>query len=357
MKFSSELQHKIDTIKQSMKPVHLGRVSFSNPLIMAPLAGITSAPFRLLMEDLGAGGTVSELISCHAVDHGNKRTLEMLTPDKREINVGMQLFGDNPEMMARAAEEAQKRGAKFVDINMGCPVRKVVTRGGGSALLQSPEKLYDFLSPIRKAIDIPLTVKIRTGWDSQSLNADQTIPILCQAGAEVITLHGRTRAQQYAGKADWDYIEEQAKKCPVPFIGNGDLHVAPLVKARLANTNCQALMLGRGPLRHPFIFLQSLDQENIFSFSPSDHLEVAMRYASYLNDYLEDRPRTLLVQWVKMVVWFAAGYPKVAKFRGELLSCKELDKAKDLASAYFLGLQGLEKQMSLNDDFLAGGHG
>lgn len=357
MNFSPELQVKIDSLKRKMKPIQLGRIHFANQLILAPLAGITSAPFRLLMEELGAGGTVSELISCHAVGHGNHKTLEMLTPDIREKNVGMQLFGEDPLLMAKAAEVAQAKGAKFIDINMGCPVRKVVTKGGGSALLQDPSKLKDFIKPIRSAVDIPLTVKIRMGWDVHSLNADQVIPILCDAGAELITLHGRTRSQQYAGKADWDYIENMAQTCPVPFIGNGDLHTAPQVKARLERTKCDALMLGRGPLRHPFIFLQSYDSQNEFCFTGKDHLEVAMHYANYLHDYLGDRQRTLLVQWIKMIVWFAAGYPGVAKFRGEILACKGLDQAKDTASAYFLGLGEIPKQVPLYDDFLSAGHG
>lgn len=356
MVFSPELQKKIDILKARACAVQMGRIHFANPLIMAPLAGITDAAFRLLMEDLGAGGTVSELISCHAVDHGNLKTIKMLTPDPREKNVGMQLFGENPTLMASAAKVAESKGAKFIDINMGCPVRKVVTKGGGSALLLKPELLYDFVSEIRQAISIPLTVKIRMGWDLDSLNAHKVIPILCQAGAEIITLHGRTRSQQYAGTADWDYIEKMQELCTVPFIGNGDLHQAWQVRKRLESTKCQGLMLGRGPLRNPFIFLQSFDSDEEIHFTPKDYLEVALRYAEYLSDHL-DRPRTLLIQWVKMVVWFAAGYPGVAKFRLEILSKKELGAAIECAAAYFTGLGDCAKQVPQHDSFLSAGHG
>lgn len=356
MNFSADLQNKISTLQALSSPIQLGRLSFKNPLIMAPLAGITDAPFRLLMQDLGAGGTVSELISCHAIDHGNERTLKMLTPDPRETNVGMQLFGEDPQLMANAAKVAEARGAKFIDINMGCPVRKVVTKGGGSALLQNPDKLYDFVRPIREAISIPLTVKIRMGWDLDSLNADRVIPILCSAGAELITLHGRTRSQQYAGTANWNYIEEMRKISSVPFVGNGDLHQAWQVKKRLQSTSCDALMLGRGPLRNPFIFLQSFDVDDQIHFTPKDYLEVAERYRLYLQDHL-DRPRTLLIQWMKMVIWFAAGYPGVAKFRLELLKSKEIGHAMELANAYFLGLGDCPKQIPQHDDFLSAGHG
>lgn len=355
MNFSKELTSKIESIKANSQEVNLGSISFANRLILAPLAGITDAPFRLLMEDLGAGGTVSELISCHAVTHGNKKTQKMITPDEREKNVAIQLFGEDAGMMAEAAVVAQERGSRYIDINMGCPVRKVVTKGGGSALLQEPEKLYDFLKPIKDAIKVPMTVKIRTGWDTDSLNADTVIKTCVDAGAEFISLHGRTRSQHYSGLADWNYIEEMAKISPVPLVGNGDLHTSEITKNRLENTNCPALMLGRGPLRNPFIFLESLSDKEV-EFTASDYLEVIERYKSYVINYT-DREHVINVQMRKMIVWFAAGYQNVAAFRRNIFQAKELEQIMEVTNAYFLGLGNNKKQINHGDPFLAGGHG
>ena len=163
------------------------------------------------MEDLGAGGTVSELISCHGINYENRRTLEMLKIDEREKNVGIQLFGEDGVAMAKAAKVALRSKPKFIDINMGCPVRKVVTKGGGSALLKNIEDLAPFFSEVKKAIDVPLTIKIRTGWDADDINADKIEKIALNEGVEWVDIHGRTRAQQYTGLAKWDYIEDFAK--------------------------------------------------------------------------------------------------------------------------------------------------
>ncbi len=356
MTFSTELQNKINRLKDQRKAIDLGRVHFDSFLVMAPLAGITTAPFRILMEELGAGGTFSELISCHAVHHRNKKTLDMLRPDPREKNVGIQLFGEDASMMADAAVMAEEFGAKFVDINMGCPVRKVVTKGGGSALLQDPSKLYDFLVPIKKALKVPMTVKIRTGWDHSSLNADTTVKVIADAGAEFISLHGRTRSQQYSGLADWEYIEKIKEICPVPLIGNGDLHTPTITRNRINATKCDALMLGRGPLRNPFIFLESLLDDGEHYFGPKDYLEVIEYYKRLIESHYQGE-RAILVQLVKMIVWFAAGHEGVAKFRGNLFGSKSLDHVMDLTSAYFLGLGNRRKQINTTDPFLAGGHG
>ncbi|MCK5883763.1 MAG: tRNA-dihydrouridine synthase [Bacteriovoracaceae bacterium] len=356
MYFSKELSDKINSLKAKRSPVELGRIHFDSFLVLAPLAGITTAPFRLLMEELGAGCTTSELISCHAVHHRNKKTLDMLRPHPAEKNIGIQLFGEDSGMMAEAAALAEEYGAKFIDINMGCPVRKVVTKGGGSALLQDPSKLYNFLTPIKKSLKIPMTVKIRTGWDNDCLNADTTIKIIADAGAEFISLHGRTRSQQYSGLANWEYIEEMAKLSPVPLIGNGDLHSPRITRNRIEQTNCSALMLGRGPLRNPFIFLESLVPDGENYFGPRDYLEVIERYKDLICESY-DHERAILVQLIKMIVWFAAGHVGVSKFRGSLFGSKDLLEVMDRTNAYFIGLGDRHKMINQNDPFLAGGHG
>lgn len=355
--FSTQLQNKIDSCLKEQSEVTLGKIIFSSPLLLAPMAGICTPPFRLLMEDLGAGGTVSELISCHGINYENKKTLEMLKIDEREKNVGIQLFGEDADAMAKAAQIALRSNPKFIDINMGCPVRKVVTKGGGSALLKNIEDLAPFFAKVKKSIDVPLTIKIRTGWDADDINADKIEKIALNEGIEWVAIHGRTRAQQYTGKANWDYIEELAKNATLPIIGNGDLHQPHQVKQRLEQTNCAALMIARGCLRNPFIFLESLvtnSKESIFK--GADYWEVIERLYSYICESYENE-RTRLVQLRKLVVWFAAGFPGAAKFRNTMFSCNELESSMKSAMEYYLGLADSKKQINYDEVFMSSGHG
>lgn len=342
---------------QEQRPVQLGSIEFASPLILAPMAGICTPPFRMLMEDLGAGGTVSELISCHGINHGNQRTLEMLKIDEREKCAGIQLFGEDGASMAKAAQVAMKSNPKFIDINMGCPVRKVVSKGGGSALLKNLEDLGPFFAEIKKAIPVPLTIKIRTGWDADDINAEKIEKIALNEGVEWVAIHGRTRAQQYTGKANWDYIESLASQSTLPIIGNGDLHQPHQVAHRLTNTKCQGLMIARGCLRNPFIFLESLipgSKESLFK--GADYWEAIERLYDYTCDTYE-KERTRLVQLRKLIVWFAAGFPGAAKFRNTMFTCQDLDDTMKFAMDYYIGLKDAKKQINYDEVFMSSGHG
>ncbi|EQC46378.1 TIM-barrel protein, nifR3 family [Bacteriovorax sp. BSW11_IV] len=356
--FSSDLQQKIDTLKERQKKIMLGSVEFNSPLLLAPMSAISIAPFRLLMEELGAGGTVSELISCHGINYQNEKTHQMLTIDPREEHIGIQLFGEDPEAMARAALVAQERNPKFIDINMGCPVRKVVTKGGGSALLKETQKLANFFSTMKKDLSIPLTVKIRTGWDEENINAKEVVHIAKEEGLEFVAIHGRTRTQQYKGHANWNILESVACEAELPIIGNGDLHEAHEVRDRMGQTNCQALMLGRGPLRNPFIFLESyLTADDTINFGPKDYFEVITRLYDYLSQYT-DRERTLLVQMRKHIVWMAQGFPGVANFRGQIFQTPDLGDTMKFTEDYFMGLDHrTSKSIDHSEAFMTSGHG
>lgn len=312
------------------------------------------------MEDLGAGGTVSELISCHGINYKNVKTRNMLRIHPREKNVGIQLFGEEKLAMSEAAKVAQDFGPKFIDINMGCPVRKVVSKGGGSALMKDPTKLASFFALMKKSIDIPLTIKIRTGWDSDSINAQEIIHIAHNEGVEFVAIHGRTRTQAYKGQADWELLEKVALDSPLPIIGNGDLHSPVLVKRKIEQTNCHALMLGRGPLRDPFIFLTSyLDDPTENYFGPQDFKEIIRTYYQYLQEYTE-MERTHLIQMRKMIVWFVAGFSKVAEFRGHMFKAQSVDEVFCLADEFFdeLHARGQNaKSIDLEKPFMMGGHG
>jgi nifR3 family TIM-barrel protein len=355
--FSSELQSKIDTLKARRSPVQLGRIHFDSPLLLAPMSSIGTAPFRLLMEDLGAGGTVSELISCHGINYKNVRTTEMLKVDSREKNIGLQLFGENPQAMALAAKVAETFGPKFIDINMGCPVKKVVGTGAGSSLLKDTSTLGHFFSEIKKAIEIPLTIKIRTGWDHDSINAMEVIHIAREEGIEFVAVHGRTRSQQYTGNANWELLESLGDKAPLNIIGNGDLHNANIVRQKMKTTKCAALMLGRGPLRNPFLFLEPYLQEGeeIF-FTPEDHFEVMLKLVEYSRIYAHS-DHTLLISVRKHLIWMAAGYNNVSYFRDLVFKTPDLNETMKISEEFFATQKDKRKRLQDHDSFMTSGHG
>lgn len=346
-------------LKARRRPVQLGRITFDSPLLLAPMSSIGTAPFRLLMEDLGAGGTVSELISCHGINYKNIRTTDMLKIDPLEKNIGLQLFGEDAEAMASAAKVAQDQpvAPKFIDINMGCPVKKVVGTGAGSSLLKDTSKLAHLFSTMRKAIEVPLTIKIRIGWDHDSINANEVIHIAHEEGVEFVAVHGRTRAQQYTGKADWTLLEHLGKHSPLPVIGNGDLHTVSFTREKLKTTNCQALMLGRGPLRNPFMFLEAyLEEGDDIFFTPEDHLEVMQKLVDYSHQYAHS-DHTLLISIRKHLIWMAAGYDNVSYFRDLIFKTPDLTETMKISEEFFSTLKDKRKRIQDHDSFMTSGHG
>ncbi len=355
--FKAELQNKIDVLKARRKPVQLGGITFDSPLLLAPMSSIGTAPFRLLMEDLGAGGTVSELISCHGINYKNIRTTDMLKVDPREKNVGLQLFGENPEAMANAARVAETYNPKFIDINMGCPVRKVVGTGAGSSLLKDTSTLGHFFSTIKKSISIPLSIKIRTGWDQDSINAMEVIHIAHEEGIEFVAIHGRTRSQQYSGQANWELLEHLGAKSPLDIIGNGDLHTPGIIREKIQSSKCQALMLGRGPLRNPFLFLEPyINEEDEIFFTPEDHLEVAQKLIEYSREYAHS-DHTLLISIRKHLIWMAAGYNNVSYFRDLIYKTPDLTETMKISEEFFSTMKDKRKRLQDNDSFMTSGHG
>jgi nifR3 family TIM-barrel protein len=358
--FSPALVAKIARFTPLKTPVRLGQIQFSSKLLLAPMAGICNIPFRLLMEDLGAGGTVSELVSCHGINHGNQRTLDMLKIHPLEKIVGLQLFGEDVEAMARAAQVAESFNPGWLDINMGCPVNKVVSKGGGSALMKEMEKLAPLFEGMRAQMKKPLSIKIRTGWDSDTRNAREVMKIARESGIEWVAIHGRTRTQQYTGLADWDFIEDIAGEKILPLIGNGDLHHPILVNDRLRKSKTDALMIARGALRNPFIFLESLDTEYAHKkkseFLGADYWEVIQRLWHYVSETFAD-DRMLLVQARKLIVWFAAGFPHAAAFRGQVFAAQTANDTLKITEDYFLSLGASQKSINYEEAFMSSGHG
>ncbi|MBL6991026.1 MAG: tRNA-dihydrouridine synthase family protein [Bacteriovoracaceae bacterium] len=354
--YSKDLQAKIDVLAAKIKPVQVGSLTFSSPLLLAPMAGITTSPFRLLMENLGAGGTITELISCYGINYGNKKTLDMLKICAKEKVVGIQLFGDDADQMAKAAQIVAGYGCNFVDINMGCPVRKVVGKGAGVALMQNTKVLSTLFKKVRSAINVPLTIKIRTGIDENSKNAHEVVKIAQDEGIEFVTIHGRTKMQLYRGQVDWEYIEQIASDSQIPVIGNGDLHTPLRVKNKLSDTNCQALMLGRGPVRNPFLFLESFRDDEDIAFVATDYLEVILQLKSYMELQLT-KNHLMLIQLRKFIVWFSAGFANASSFRGKIFRLQDISEVMKLTEEFFLTLGSAEKKMNVDDAFLTSGHG
>jgi nifR3 family TIM-barrel protein len=284
----------------------------------------------------------------------------MLKIHPLEKNVGIQLFGEDAESMSKAAEVAESYGPKFLDINMGCPVAKVVTKGGGSALMKEVKNLAPLFEKMRSRMKIPLSIKIRTGWDANTLNAAEIIKIAHESGIEWVAIHGRTRTQQYTGFANWDFIESLNETKPLPLIGNGDLHHPYGVSDRLQKTKCDALMIARGALRNPFIFLESLDPNYATQkrsiFSGPDYWEVVQRLYCYTTETFPEE-RTSLVQIRKLVVWFAAGFPHAAAFRSQIFACQNLEECMKITEDYFLSLGNSQKFINYDEVFMSSGHG
>jgi len=299
MNVIDEIQHAT----KQLSPIQVGEVEFKSRLILAPLAGITTLPYRELMYECGAGGAITELISSHAITYKNSKTLEMLKLAPNERATGIQLFGGDVDIMLKAAKFSEQYGPKFIDINMGCPVKKVVSKGGGAAMMKEPLKIAALLRALRKELSLPFSIKIRLGVNSSSINADEIAKIAEEEGATFVTIHGRTLTQGYSGKSNWEIIESIAEQRSIPIIGNGDLFSKSDILKRLEVTKCRALMLGRGPLKDPLLFLSTVAHD----LDVEHYVKIIQRFNDKLNAYYS--PRVAQIQLKKHVVWMSAGLP------------------------------------------------
>ena len=241
-----------------IQTLKIGDVSLKNNLILAPMAGVTDLPFRLLCKEQGAGLLCMEMVSAKAIYFNNKNTEELLTIDDREPPVSLQLFGSDPDIISEMAKKIENRPFSILDINMGCPVPKVAGNGEGSALMKNPKLVEEIVSKTAKAIKKPVTVKIRKGFDDEHINAVEIARIAESAGAAAVAVHGRTREQYYSGKADWDIIRQVKEAVKIPVIGNGDVTSPEAARQLMETTGCDGIMIGRGAQGNPWIFRQIL---------------------------------------------------------------------------------------------------
>lgn len=317
---------------QKMPPLKIGNVEMPNPLVLAPMAGVTDLPFRVLCKEQGAGLICMEMVSAKAILYKNKNTEDLMTIDPGEHPVSLQLFGSDPEILGQIAAQIEERPFDILDFNMGCPVPKVVNNGEGSALMKDPHLVREIVTSMVKAVKKPVTVKIRKGFNEESANAVEIAKILEDCGVAAIAVHGRTRAQFYSGKADWDIIRQVKEAVSIPVIGNGDVVSGESAIAIQKETGCDGVMIGRGAQGNPWIFSELLEYERTGKMPLRPSVEaikkMMIRHAQlqmqYKGEYLGIR------EMRKHVSWYTSGLPNSAKLRDEINRVESYEELEQL---------------------------
>ena len=299
-------------------------------VVAAPLAGVSDLPFRLLLKEQGAGLVCSEMVSAKAIYYNNKNTEALMLTDERERPFSLQLFGSEPELMADMVKKIEGRPFDMIDINMGCPVPKVVNNGEGSALMKQPLLAGRMIEAMAKATKKPVTVKMRKGFDDTCINAVEMAHIAQESGAAMVTVHGRTREQYYHGKADWDIIRQVKEAVSIPVIGNGDIDSPEAAQAIFRQTGCDGIMIGRGLQGNPWLISQILygKQKPTLEEVVAMILRHARMQIEFSGEYLGIR------QMRKHVAWYTTGYPGSSKLRGMVNRVESMAALEELLGQY-----------------------
>lgn len=317
-----------------MPELQIGNVKLENDLILGPMAGVTDLPFRLLCKEQGAGLLCMEMVSAKGIMYNNKNTKFLLTIDERERPVSLQLFGSDADIISEQAKRIEELPFDILNINMGCPVPKIVNNGDGSALMKNPLLAGEIIEKTARAIQKPVTVKIRKGFDEEHINAVEMAHIAQESGAAAIAVHGRTREQYYSGKADWEIIRKVKEAVKIPVIGNGDVWTPQDAIDMRKQTGCDGVMIGRGAQGNPWIFKQILHYEQTGELlekpSPQEVTEMILRHAKMQMEFKGEY--TGMREIRKHAAWYTAGYKNSAKLRGKINETETYEELKELLS-------------------------
>ena len=316
----------------------IGNVEIKNKVVLAPMAGVCNSAFRRIVKEMGCGLIYAEMVSDKAIFYNNKKTIDMLYMTDEERPISQQIFGSDKESFVEAAKFIyENMHPDIIDINMGCPVPKVAIHAqAGSALLKNPDKIYEIVSAVVNAVPIPVTVKIRSGWDSNSINAPYVAQMCENAGASAICVHARTRSQGYSGKADWSIIKKVKESVSIPVIGNGDIVDIYSAKKMLDETGCDAIMIGRAALGNPWLFkqiIEYLENKNIIALpSPLEKIDMCIKHFNYLEEIKVEKVAVLEIR--NHIAWYLKGLKGSNEIKKKIYSTRNMEEIYKILNDY-----------------------